>query len=40
MSSSSLSAFGAAVVRAAWSSKMPLAHTPAALNLLDGLEGR
>ena len=36
VSSSSISAFGAAVVRAVWSSKMPLANAPAILNLLDG----
>ena len=34
-----LSAFRAVVVRAVWSSKMPLAHTPAVLILLDGLVG-
>ena len=28
--------FGAATVRAVWSTKMPLADTPALLNLLDG----
>ena len=39
VSSSSISAFRAAVVRAVWSSKMPLAHTPAVLNLLDGPVG-
>ena len=38
-SSSSLSAFRAAIVRAVWSSKMPLASTPAILSLLDGPEG-
>ena len=38
-SSSSISAFGAAVVRAVWSSKMPLASAPALLNLLDGPVG-
>ena len=32
----SISAFGAAIVRAVWSSKMPLANVPAVLNLLDG----
>ena len=31
--------FRAAIVWAVWSSKMPLAHTPAALNLLDGPVG-
>ena len=36
MSASSLSAFRAAFVRAVWSSTMPLANTPAVLNLLDG----
>ena len=36
VSSSSLRAFRAAIVRAVWSSKMPLANTPAILNLLDG----
>ena len=35
VSSSSISAFWAAVVRAVWSSKMPLASAPATLNLLD-----
>ena len=35
-SSSSISAFRAAAVRAVWSSKMPLANAPALLNLLDG----
>ena len=39
VSASSLSAFRAAIVRAVWSSKMPLAHTPAVLNLLDGPVG-
>ena len=34
--SSSLSAFRAAIVRAVWSSRMPLANAPALLNLLDG----
>ena len=38
-SSSSISASRAAVVRAVWSSDMPLAGTPAILNLLDGLVG-
>ena len=36
VSSSSISALGASFVRAVWSSKMPLANTPAILNLLDG----
>ena len=36
VSSSSISDFRAAIVRAVWSSKMPLANTPAILNLLDG----
>ena len=36
VSSSSISAFRAAIVRAVWSSKMPLANAPALLNLLDG----
>ena len=36
VSSSSTSAFRAAIVRAVWSSKMPLANAPAILNLLDG----
>ena len=36
VSSSSISAFRAAFVRAVWSSKMPLANAPAILNLLDG----
>ena len=36
VSSSSISAFRAAIVRADWSSKMPLANAPAILNLLDG----
>ena len=39
VSSSSVSAFRAAIVRAVWSTKMPLANTPAILNLLDGLVG-
>lgn len=39
MSSSSLGAFRAALVRAVWSSKMPLASTPAVLSLLDGPVG-
>ena len=34
VSSSSISAFGAAIVRAVWSSKMTLADAPAILNLL------
>ena len=37
--SSSISAFRAAIVRAVWSSKMPLANAPAILNLLDGPVG-
>ena len=36
VSSSSTSAFRAAIVRAVWSSKQPLANAPAILNLLDG----
>ena len=36
VSSSSISAFRAAIVRAVWSNKMPLANAPAILNLLDG----
>ena len=39
VSSSSVSAFRAAIVRAVWSSKMPLANAPALLNLLDGPVG-
>ena len=39
VSSSSLSAFRAAIVRAVWSSKMPLANTPTVLNLLGGPVG-
>ena len=39
ISSSSISAFGAAIVRAVWSSKKPLANAPAVLNLLDGPVG-
>ena len=39
VSSSSISAFRAAIVRAVWSSKMPLTNAPALLNLLDGLVG-
>ena len=39
VSSSSISAFMAAIVRAVWSSKMPLANAPALLNLLDGPVG-
>ena len=39
VSSSSISAFWAAVVRAVWSSKMPLANAPDILNLLDGPVG-
>ena len=36
VSSSSVSASRAAIVRAVWSSKMPLASAPDLLNLLDG----
>ena len=36
VSSSSISAFRAAIVQSVWSSKMPLANTPAILSLLDG----
>ena len=39
VSSSSISAFRAAIVRAVWSSKMPLANAPAILNLLYGPVG-
>ena len=39
VSSSSISAFRAAIVRAVWTSKMPLANPPAILNLLDGPVG-
>ena len=39
VSSSAISAFRAAIVRAFWSSKMPLANAPAILNLLDGPVG-
>ena len=40
VSSSSMSVpFRAAIVRAVWSSKMPLANAPAILNLLDGPVG-
>ena len=39
VSSSSTSAFRAAISRAVWSSKMPLANAPAILNLLDGPVG-
>ena len=39
VSSSSISAYRAAIVRAVWSSKMPLADSPAILNLLDGPVG-
>ena len=39
VSSSSLGAFRAAIVRAVRSRKMPLARTPAILNLLDGPVG-
>ena len=36
VSSSSISAFRAAIVRSVWSSKMPLANAPTILSLLDG----
>ena len=36
VSFSSISALRAAIVRAVWSTKMPLANTAAILNLLDG----
>ena len=39
VSSSSISAFRAAIVRAVWSSKMPLANAPAILHLIDGPVG-
>ena len=39
VSSSSISAFRAAIVRAVWSSEMPLANAPSILNLLDGPVG-
>ena len=39
VSFSSISAFRAAIVRAVWSSKMPLANALAILNLLDGPVG-
>ena len=39
VSSSSISAFRAAIVRAVWSSKMPLANAPALLNQLEGPVG-
>ena len=39
VSSSSISAFRAAIVRAVWSSKMPLAGAPAIFYLLDGPVG-
>ena len=39
VSSSSIGAFRAAIVRAVWSSKIPLANAPAVLNLLDGPVG-
>ena len=39
VSSSSVNAFRAAIVRAVWSSKMPLANAPAIFNLLDGPVG-
>ena len=39
VSSSSISAFRAAIGRSVWSSKMPLANAPAILSLLDCLVG-
>ena len=39
VSSSAIRAFRAAIVRAVWSSEMPLANASAILNLLDGLVG-
>ena len=39
ISTSSLSSFRAAISRAVWSSKMPMASTPVLLNLLDGPVG-
>ena len=39
VSSSSISAFRAAIVRAVWSAKMPLANVPAIFNVLDGFVG-
>ena len=39
VSSSAVSAVRAAIVRAVWSSKMPLANAPAILNLLSGPVG-
>ena len=39
VSSSAISAFRAATVRAVWSSEMPLANAPVILNLLDGPVG-
>ena len=39
VSSSSIGVFRAAIVRAVWSSEMPLAGAPAVLNLLDGPVG-
>ena len=39
VSASSLGAFRAAIVRSVWSSKVPLANTPAVLILLDGPVG-
>ena len=39
VSSSAISGFRAAILRAVWSSKMPLANAPAILNLLDGPVG-
>ena len=39
VSSSSISVFRVSIVRAVWSSKMPLANAPAILHLLDGPVG-
>ena len=39
VSASSLSGFGAALVRSVWSGKMCLANTPVVHNLLDGPVG-
>ena len=36
VSSSSISAFRAAIIRSVWSTKMPLANAPTILSLLDG----
>ena len=36
VSSSSISSFRAAIIRAVWSTKMPFVNAPALLNLLDG----